>query len=999
MNWVFKKTEGRLTDLPPIMIILGGLLVTLLMLIMPAGLYAQNGNIEGIVKDRQTGETLPGVNVIVKGTSFGSATDADGHYAIHDIRPGTYNLEFRYIGYETVLLTGISVKSGQTTTRNVAIGQKVLTSEQDVVVIGEKPIFDVEKSNSSVTVNKSVIDAAPVQKVQDVVSMQAGVTQDPSGIYIKGGRSYETGYIVDGVSAQDPLSGTGFGLDVGANALSSVEVITGGVGAEYGDVTSGVVNVKTRDGGDTYSGSLTHKRDNFGSKTGRYSNFFSDLYDVNIGGPSVIFEKILPALGIDIPGKVTFFLSGQANVQDGYTRYAATKLHSSLIKSDFWTPRENNQWSGMAKMTYHIKPTMTLQASYQRSLTINQNTNMLRITGNDVQFQPGYQFFFQNNLDNANTYAHESILSYIKWSHTLNGSTFYNIQLSRLFTRLRADVNGRYWRPDSVNGEFDASSIVTYPVTEFPTGNDFQYVLPGPGLSNNGGLSSLWHDHFAEEITLKSTLTKYFAEKQDRLDAGMEFKFQDYQWIDIQRPWIGAPIRINDSLTSQSSRLGGSSDIWRVKPKRGAFYANDQIRYRGLIANIGARLEYWYPGHYVDAYINDPRSPIPDAIRKSYKKNTHKLFGGRFKMWLLPKLNVSFPVRENQVMFFNYTHSARVPHPSYIYAGLNPYYQDRSFLSQLGNPDLNPEVDISYEIGLRNQLSQNDALNISAFWHDKYDFITTQSIIIPDATGQETQRAFRINGDYARVRGIEVTYIKRYQDWFLGNVSASYSKAEGLSSSSNEALQNILVGGQNVGNNIETPLAWDRPWDVKWQFIFTYDRRNNPLFGIPPMNHMKLFLSGYWRSGLRYSPYIFKGFSTNPITGRNDWRPIYEMDPDPAKRFSKVGPFWFNIDLNFQKWFTLSKSTRLSFFMEITNLLNSKNAAIINPVTGKGYRSDYPPTQQELIQLRDNRAYDVPSGVRDPRYLDPRDNNTPTYLNPADYLPQRHFVFGASFNF
>lgn len=999
MNWVFRYFQKRRSGVNVSVFISGSLLILAIIMVFPGFSYAQNGNIEGVVKDRQTGETLPGVNIIVKGTSFGAATDVKGRYLIKNIRAGSYDLEFRYIGYETVLMTGVVVKAGQTITKNVEIGEKVLTSEHDVVVIGKKPIFDVEKSNSSVTVNKAVIDAAPVQQIQDVVGMQAGVSQDPSGIYIQGGRSYETGYVVDGVSAQDPLSGTGFGLDLGANSLSSVEVITGGVGAEYGDVTSGVVNVKTRDGGNTYAGSITHKRDNLGSKTSSSSNFFSDLYDFNFGGPSVIFEKILPALGVRVPGNITFFLSGQVNIKDGYTRFAASKLHSSLLKSDFWTPRENNLWNGLAKITYHIKPTMTLQASYQRSLTVNQNSNMLRITGNDVQFQPGYQFFFQNNLDNANTYAHESILSYIKWTHTLNGSTFYNIQLSRLFTRLRADANGRFWRPDSVNGEFDASSIVTYPVTEFPTGNDFQYVLPGPGLSNNGGLASLWHDHYAEELTLKSSLTKYFAEKQERLDVGMEFKFQDYQWIDIQRPWIGAPIKINDTLTSESYRLGGSSDIWHVKPKRGAFYATDQVRYKGLIANIGARLEYWYPGHYVDEFIKDPRSPIPAAVRKSYYKNTYNLFGGRFKMWLLPKVNVSFPVRENQVMFFNYTHSARVPHPSYLYAGLNPYYQDRSFLSQLGNPDLNPEVDIAYEIGLRNQLSQNDALNISAFWHDKYDFITTQSIIVPDATGQETQRAFRINGDYARVRGIEVTYIKRLQDWFLGNISGSYSKAQGLSSSSNEALQNLLVGGQNVGNNIETPLAWDRPIDLKWQFIFTYNRRGNPLFGLKPLNYMKLFFSGYWESGLRYTPYTFKGYSTNPVTGRNDWRPIYEEDPNPNDRFSKVGPSWFNIDLNFQKWFPLGKSTQLSFFVQVTNLLNKRNAAIINPVTGKGYITNYPSSEQQLIELRKNRSYDVPSGVRDPRYLDPRDNNIPTYLNPADYLPQRHFVFGASFKF
>ena len=390
-------------------------------------------------------------------------------------------------------------------------------------------------------------------------------------------------------------------------------------------------------------------------------------------------------------------------------------------------------------------------------------------------------------------------------------------------------------------------------------------------------------------------------------------------------------------------------------------------------------------------------SPIPQEIRDAYLRESYQLFGMRFKLRILPKLSVSFPVRENQVLFFNYGHSTRVPHPTFLYAGLDPFYQDRSFLSNLGNPNLNPEVDISYEIGLRNQITSDDALSISAFWRDKYDFITTESINLPDATGRETTRAFRINGDYARVRGIDLTYFKRYSYWFQGQMSVSYSRAEGLSSSNNEALQNLLVNGNNIGNNIETPLAWDRPWDIKTNMTFTYDR-SDPLFGIAAFNKMRMNLSAVWRSGIRFTPVIFRDFSTNPVTGALDWRPIYERDPDPSKRNSESGESWFFTNMSFQKWFSLGK-TRWTFSLDINNLFDNKNAAIINPVTGKAYRSDYPTDPQELIALRSNRDFDVPVGVRDPRYVDPRDNSLPAYLNPANFLEQRHIMFGLAVNF
>src|SRR5690606_3163804 len=107
--------------------------------------------------------------------------------------------------------------------------------------------------------------------------------------------------------------------------------------------------------------------------------------------------------------------------------------------------------------------------------------------------------------------------------------------------------------------------------------------------------------------------------------------------------------------------------------------------------------------------------------------------------------------------------------------------------------------------------------------------------------------------------------------------------------------------------------------------------KGNPLFGLSPLNQMKLYFSGSFRSGIRYTPMTFRGNQRNPITGREDWRPIYESNPDPTIRYSSIGEAWFMFDMNFQKWFTIG-NTRLMATVEITNLFNNKNAAIINPV-------------------------------------------------------------------
>ncbi|MBO6576396.1 MAG: TonB-dependent receptor [Rhodothermales bacterium] len=959
------------------------------MLLLGSGLVPQafaQGTIAGRITDSSSGESLIGVNVIVVGTSFGAASDIDGNYSIPSMRAGEYSVRVSYIGFETLLFTGIVVRDGQTTRLDVQLEEAVLSTDDEIVVVGDRPLVDVENSSSTLSISREELEVAPLRDVQSAVATQVGIIQDPTGLYIRGGRADETGFIVDGVSAKDPLAGTGFGLDIGSNAFSEIEVTTGGLGAEFGDVTSGVVAVTTQDGTDEFAGFFSHKRDGLGFNEDAPSNFAESIYEFNLSGPVV-------------KGKLRFFASGQVQLSDGFTRQVATpeQVRSSLIQNTFFSPRTGNRWNGISKLTYDVKPGMKVQTSYQRSLTVNQNTRMLQVTGNEAIVQPGFQYAFILQPDNGNTYAHDNIISYVKWSHVLNDRSFYDVQLSRLFTRLRADANGRDWRPQNVDTELDPTSIVPFPANVFvdadgePLDPNALFVLPGPGLINNGGIATRFHDHFAEEVTARMTYTLFSEDKNNRTTAGLELKFNDYQWIDVIRPWVGAPIGTSEGTSTD--RLGESSDIWRVKPRRGALFGTHQVRYRGLIANLGARLEYWSPGRYVDDLMDDERAPILPSVREAYDSATIGFLGLRTKFRLLPKVRVSFPIQENRVLFFNYGHSTRIPHPTFVYTGLDPFFQDRSFFADLGNPNLDPEVDISYELGLRTQFSSNDALNLTAFWRDKFDFITVENVVVPDPTGREVSRAFRVNGDFARVRGVEASYLKRIGDWFQGRVSGSFSRATGLSSTNNDALSQFLANG-DIDNTFETPLAWDRPLDLKASVTFSRFR-DRPAFGIPGLNNFRAYLSTTFRSGQRYTPVIFRGNEINPFSGEQDWRPVYEQDSDPSARFENIGKSWWWFDMNIQRTVNIA-GTDLALSLEITNVFNQKNSVIVNPVTGEAYPEV--PEGTDFVSLRDNPAYDVSTGTRDPRYEDPNSSGLPPF-NPARFMAQRHIMLGASFRF
>lgn len=924
--------------------------------------FTQTASLSGTIIDSLTSESLIGVNVVLVGTTLGASTDLDGSYLISNIPAGEYTLQISYVGYEKTIYTALRFAASEQKKLNKKLKSTTLIFEEAVVIIGDKPLVDVEDSKTGSTLSEEEIEMAPNRQIQGLLNTQTGVVQSSDGIHIRGGRSYETGFYIDDVSAKDPLAGTGFGIDIGSNSLNSIDVTTGGAGVEYGNATSGVVSAYTKSGEEKFALNASYKRDNLGFNDG-VSNWNQQVMELGFGGPLVLKKKI------------TYYTSLKTNLSDTYIAGLdypiAKQISSSLYPDSFWTPAEDNRWAGMLKLNYQIDPSKKLSFTYLKSITINQDYNMLRITGNDASFNPGYQFLFSLQPDEANTYTHDTNLESLKWTHTPSNTFSYSLNFSRLYVHLRADANGNDWRPEVVNTEFDPESIVTYPVTIFNPGDSIVFVNPGPGLYNNGGIATLWHDHYVVEYTLRANGSLYSRDTRNRFYFGTELKPQELQWIDISRPWIGAPIELPDGSTTQSFRLGDLSDIWKVNTFSGAFFLSDKLKYLGLIAEAGVRLEYWFPGAFADNAVADLNAPIAQGFRDAYYDDSYGLGERRFKMRLLPKFSASFPIKENQVLFFNYGHSMVMPHPSYIYTGLDPLYADRSTLSFIGNPDLNPEVDISYELGLKSSITHNDALNISAFWKDKYDFITSSTVLIPDATGRDVSRTIRINGDYARVRGVEISYIKRIGKWFHGNASLSYSIATGQSSSANEALEEILATG-NSTTSTETPLAWDSPIDAKVYTIFSQNNGKG-LFHKSYLDKMNLYLEAIYRTGKRYTPYELTGFES--VNGR----PVYEIISDPEKRYSEIGSSGFWLNLNYKKWWEI-KSTQIALTFECTNLFNTKNTAIVNPVTGTAW--EYGDA--------------VPSEWRDPVFLDPRDPRsygTPPD-NPARYYEQRHFLLG-----
>jgi len=925
--------------------------------IISLNLFAQQpGALSGNILDAKTNEPLPGVNIILRGTYYGAATDLNGNFSIKNISPGSYNIEISFIGYKTLQFTGTKIEPNKTKLLNVKLEESVLTLEQDVIVIGDKPLVDVEETQSKRTISREDIENSIVENIGDVVVQQAGVVKSDNAIHIRGGRSYENAFLLDGVSVQDPLAGTGFGLQLSANSIEEVEVITGGYNAEFGQATSGVVNVKTREGGGVYHGYLSYKRDNLGNKNS-YNVFNIDILEANLSGPEPITSSLLPLIGIQIPGELTFFGNVYMGISDGitggYYKPEPFQLFSSTFGGTDFALRAENSWFGLGKITYKYSPTIKFQYSFNQSVNINQNSQSLQSNLEYVEPSPGYQYEFQNILEQANTFTHINKYQTFSLTHTLNPNTYYELKLNYFHTNLRVDANGRNWKDYT-----EPKDIPNFPIEYYNLERDTIGIIPGDGFWDVGNPFT-WRDHYVEEYSIRGDITSFFDEK-NKFKAGFNIQLQEMQVIDIFKPWVG--------------NLGLNNDIYKVNPATGSFYAQDNINFSGMILNFGLRLDYWFPGKYVDDAVNNPDViTIPDQTRENYRNDTFGWFGQRrFKARLSPRLGVSHPVSDNQTLFFSYGHFSKWPKPQFVYAKLDPLNAQSSF-QKFGNPNLNPETTVAYELGLKTQFSLDDVLTFTAYYKDIFDYVSTRTARITSARFATQRFITYVNSDYARSRGVELEYRKRIGKWFSGSTTFAYSIVTGKSSSADEGV--LILRGDLDESIKEEYVSWDRPFSASINTNF-YVEKDNALFGFGNgiLDDYNLHLRFFYQSGKRYTPALFTG------NYESNGKPEYESVRN--NRNNEIGDDWFWVDLNFEKYFSVN-SLKFSVFVEVNNLLDTKNSAIINPVTGKAYEYGDP----------------VPSSWNDPIYPDLQAPLNPYPDNPARYLTRRNIKLGLSFRF
>lgn len=222
---------------------------------------ATTGKISGSVVDAETGEPLPGVNVIVEGTNLGAATDEDGSFFILRVPPGEYKVKATYMGYKTQSISNVRVSTGRTTELDFELEQTVIETGEEVVVVAQREKIKKDVSFSQTAMASQEVVAAPTgTDIRATIDMAPSIDRndDTGNILIRGSFADEVGLVVDDFAKQDERHGTPI-FKVTKSAIEEIQILTGGFSAEYGQARSGLINIVTKEGGNKYHGTIDYR--------------------------------------------------------------------------------------------------------------------------------------------------------------------------------------------------------------------------------------------------------------------------------------------------------------------------------------------------------------------------------------------------------------------------------------------------------------------------------------------------------------------------------------------------------------------------------------------------------------------------------------------------------------------------------------------------------------------------------------------------------------------
>jgi|TARA_B100000003_G_scaffold18029_1_gene14546 outer membrane receptor protein involved in Fe transport len=934
------------------------------------------GKLSGTLIDKETGEPLIGCNIIIEDTYLGTSSNEKGEYALLNIPPNTYSIRFEMIGYKKLVNEGVTIISDKTTSLNGELVSSVIAGEE-VVVVAEKKLIQFDVTQSEAIISSEELEGMPVTEVSEVLRLQGGVTVDSDGgIHMRGGRTSEVSYMVDGVPMSDLYDG-GIGVQIENDNIQELQVISGTFNAEYGRALTGVVNMVTKDGGNQFEGSLHTYAGDYQSSDKIYNNLnnldLEDDYSVSASLSGPILKD-----------KVTFYSSGRVNQSKGWLNGLQTfTIYGDTIFKD----QNNNRYldgNEEQKDPYYKGLNWHSSWSTQNKVTFNllKGTTFKINTILNSRESQDYNFALQLLEDAQITNFNRGRFLGLSISHTLSPTSFLQVNVSENKYNYESylfedPLDNRYITPDSLFLARLENRIPDHIIEQY--GDQVQYFpaysLYRAGVDNRRFKRETKTNNYKLDFT--SQINKY-----NQVKLGLDFSSHSLM--------LDTYSLLDSTLTDQvytpiiPDKESFTRSYYVRKPTEFAIYAQDKIEYGDMIINLGLRYESFNPNAKIpnnihEPYIKDPRNPALDTLSNVELENinwgdisyteidsngnevsyTYADYYSRFndqpnlnqktgwwknttvKSLLSPRAAVAYPISDKGVIHFAYGYFFKIPDFSLLYDETDYKLSETgSNFGIFGNPDLEPETTVSYELGLKQEVALNTRLELKAFYRDARNYVSSG---IPIDLGDGKAYYTFVNKDYSNSRGIIVTAYRRFSNFIGGQLDYTYQVAEGANSNPVEEFGAVLAGNEPTRSII--PLDWDQTHSLNGSIFANYKEWG--------ANTVFQFGAGY-----PYTPQI------------TNYESQGEVLSTVLLRNSRRKPSTFRVDVKLHRGIKIGDLNG-KFYIRIQNLTDRRNHISVYGDSGKANQTIEQARAQAISPFEPMRPNTLEQFFNRPDWYDP----------------------------
>ncbi|GAB4320310.1 MAG: hypothetical protein Kow0074_10540 [Candidatus Zixiibacteriota bacterium] len=953
---------------------------------------ATTGKITGVVTDKTTGEPIPGAAVTIEGTVLGALTDDEGRFVILNVPVGTHSLKASIVGYQPMILTNVGVSVDLTTYEDFELSEQAVEMDAITVTV-ERPLVIKDQTSSLRIMDEEAIQNAPTRGYDEIVQLQSGVVRFSDNgargrargdrensvngsLHIRGGRASEVAYYVDGFSQQDPLTGLST-TNINQNAIQEVQLTTGGFNAEYGKISSGVVNVTTKGGyaASGYNGGFEVATDNLKvDKTYDYN-----LYAAHLSGPVIPNND-----------KLSFFASGERRWQGD--RAPRANMENSFPDRDRLPNNSLSGWSYQGKLYIDLTQDIQLKAG------------ALGSRDEWSEFRMDYYF----DREHTPRYKDENNSLYGQIVHNLSPKTFYTASVNYFKTsRIRGDGVHfdnifEYARPDGQT-RFDQSTL--FWLGDDPATPDSFEVLNIDGFEARVPVEAtvidtvdgvidttvyadeghVWDDFLKRNssyVGFEFDITSQVHPNHE-IKSGLEFQrhnlkfYQHYFPVNAYSGLAGGGFRdVNnygyDKYANESDTLSEGNEA--RTPIEFAAYLQDKFEWQGLVVNAGVRLDVLDVN--TRRLVNEevPLNGTPGVGSSEVLDIDSDMEPAEATYEVSPRLGIGFPVSDQTVFHFSYGKFFQRPDLQNLYVAwdyMEYKIKEGGYYVAFGNPNLEPAKTTAYEIGLTTQLNDYSKLSVTAYYKDTEGNteVVNQNADPVLSEGTKNFATYR-NADFATVRGIDLSYsMRRIRNVQLDlNYTLAYAKGTGSDANTqrNAAWQNQEAPRQSA------PLEFDQ----RHQFSAILDIRARDNEG-PRLGDFYPFEN----AGVNF---VFNAASGTPYTKMDVFNEItlgaVTSVPDGSVN-SRYGPWIYRLDMKANRAFKIG-NLNFDAYVWVLNLLDRKNALDVYESTGLPNTTGWlasPEGQKFLADSGDDVDY---TGVSNREKYEIKQNDPNNYDTP-----------------